>query len=228
MPFYESLVSHARALRRRFRDGGIRAVLSFLATGVRSQLSKRDTQLVIAKRLDVIAVPLRRGGVHVAPLERQHLAALRELNRERGDLSGDARFAADLDAGHGGFVGFKDEQLVSCYWWVDAANPQHRDMRELGLGIELGPTDVYGYDLYVHKGHRAGGTVNDFLFQIERALHERGFEHLWGYVAADNRTARWTYDARGYEPRWEVERTRVLRRWSNRIVPLVAHGRNDG
>jgi len=225
MPLYESLVSHARALRGRFHDGGIRAVIGFLLTGLRAQLSKRDSQLVIAKRLDRIAVPLRRGDVRVEPLQRGHLAALRELNRERGDVGGDARFAADLDAGHEGFVGFKGEQLVSCYWWVDASKPPHRDMRALGLGIELGPGDVYGYDLYVHKRHRAGGTVNDFLFQIETALRERGYERLWGYVAADNRGARWTYEARGYEPRWKVERTRVLRRWSNRIVPLTAQGR---
>ena len=206
MPLYESLVSHARALRRRFHDGGIRAVLSFLWIGLRAQLSKHDTQLVIVKPLHEIAVPLRRGVIRIERLEQRHLAALRELNRERGDISGDARFAVDLDAGHEGFAGFKGEQLVSCYWWVDAGKPLHRDMRKLGLGIELGPGDVYGYDLYVHKRHRAGGTVNDFLFQIETALHERGYERLWGYVAADNRTARWTYEARGYQPRWKVER----------------------
>jgi ribosomal protein S18 acetylase RimI-like enzyme len=226
MDLHKPLVTHARALRGRFRDGGARAVLAFFAAGVRAQLRKREGQLVIVKQLSEIAVPLRRGAVRIEPVERSHLAALRELNHERGDFGGDARFAADLDAGHEGFVGFKDGRLVSCYWWVDADKQPHRDMRELGLGIELGPGDVYGYDLYVHKGHRAGGTVNDFLFQIETALHERRYTRLWGYVAADNRTARWTYEARGYEPRWEVERTRVLRRWSNRIVPLEAYTRS--
>ncbi|HEV7772786.1 MAG TPA: hypothetical protein VGO48_05800 [Conexibacter sp.] len=221
----EPLHAYARDLSRRFREGGVRGVFAFLVTGLRAQLSKHDTQLVTVKRLDEIVVPLRRGEVRIEPVERRHLAALRELNRERGDRAGDARFAVDLDAGYGGFVGFKGAQLVSCYWWADASTPPHRDMRELGLGIELGAGDVYGYDLYVHKSHRAGGTVNDFLFQVETALQERGFERVWGYVASDNRTARWTYDARGYEPRWKVERTRVLRHWSNRIVPIEALGR---
>jgi hypothetical protein len=220
----EPLHAHAHELSRRFRGEGVRAVLAFLVAGVRAQLSKHDTQLVIVKPLDRIAVPLRRGNVHVEPVERRHLPALRELNRERGDLDGDARFAADLDAGHAGFVGLRDGQPISCYWWVDATKPAHRDMRELGLGIELGEGDVYGYDLYVHKAHRAGGTVNDFLFQIETALHECGYRQLWGYVAADNRTARWTYQARGYEPRWKVARTRVLRRWSSKIVQLDVQG----
>jgi GNAT superfamily N-acetyltransferase len=218
----EPLHAYARELTRRFREGGLRAVFAFLATGVRAQLSKHDTQLVIVKPLGEIAVPLRRGDVRVEPVEPRHVPALRELNRERGDISGDERFAADLDAGHGGFVGLRDGQLISCYWWVDATQPAHRDMRELGLGIELGERDVYGYDLYVHKDHRAGGTVNDFLFQVETALRERGFEQLWGYVAADNRTARWTYQARGYKPRWKVARKRVLRRWSSQIVQLDA------
>jgi len=220
MRLYEFLVPHARALRRRFRDGGWRGVLAFLRTGARAQITKRETQLVAVKQLDQIVVPLRLGAVRIEPIERRHLTALRELNRERGDLGGDARFAADLDAGYGGFVGFKGTQLVTCYWWADASMPPHRDMRQLGLGIELGAGDVYGYDLYVGKSHRAGGTVNDFLFQVETALQERGFERLWGYVAADNRTARWTYDTRGYEPRWKVERARALRRWRNRIVPI--------
>jgi hypothetical protein len=157
----EPLHTHTHALSLRFRDGGLRAVCAFLVAGARAQLSKRETQLVIVKRLDEIAVPLRRGDVRVEPVERRHLPALRELNRERGDLDGDARFADDLDAGHGGFVGFNGDELISCYWWVDGGKPPHRDMRELGLGIELGAGDAYGYDLYVHKGHRAGGTVND-------------------------------------------------------------------
>jgi hypothetical protein len=218
MHLFESLRSHARALRRRFGVDGARGVLAFLTAGVRAQLVKRETVLVIVKRLDAIVVPLRHGQVRMEEVERRHVAALRELNRERGDDEGDARFAADLDAGYRGFVGFHGEQLVSCYWWCDGRMAPHRDMSELGLGVELGEGDVYGYDLYVHKGHRAGGTVNDFLFQVERALHERGYAQLWGYVVADNRTARWTYEARGYEPRWTVERTRVLRRWSNRIA----------
>jgi hypothetical protein len=221
----ESLVSHARELRRRFRDGGLREVGAFLVAGVRAQLTKQDTRLVIVKRLDEIAVPKRHGQVRLEPVERRHVPALRELNRERGDLAGDARFASDLDADHGGFVGFSGDRVIGCYWWVDASAPRHRDMKELGLGIELGPGDVYGYDLYVHKGHRAGGTVSDFLYQIESALHERGYERLWGAVVADNRSARWTYDARGYVPMWKVERTRVLRRWSNRIVRLEGESR---
>lgn len=220
MPSITSLQPMARELRRRIRAGGLRGAIAFVATGVRAQLSKRETLLVLVKPLDAIAVPVRRGNVRIEALAAHHLPALRELNGERGDIEGDARFTADIDAGYAGFVGFDGEQLISCYWWADGTMPPHRDMHRLGLGIELTAGDVYGYDLYVDKRYRAGGTVNDFLYQIETALHERGFARLWGWVAAENRTARWTYNARGYLPIHTVERRRILRRWRNRIVAL--------
>lgn len=200
------------------RGGGLRALLAFLVAGLRAQLVKRETLLVIVKRLDEIVVPLRRADVRLERLERRHLPALAELNRERGDLEGDARFAADLDAGYGGFVGVRGDVPIAFYWWADGGMPEHRDMRELGLGIRLGPHDVYGFDLYVHKQHRSGGTANEILHQVETALRERGFERLWGWVVADNGSARWTYEARGYATTWTVERIRVLRRWRNRIA----------
>jgi GNAT superfamily N-acetyltransferase len=212
----------ARELRRRLADGGPSGVLAFLAGCVRAQFVKRERLVVDLKQLDEIAVPARVGSLHVEPLEPRHLPALRELNRERGDLAGDARFAADLDAGYRGFAGFRDGRLVACYWWCDASTPPHRDLRRLGLGIELGPKDVYGFDLYVDKRHRAGGTANEMLFRVESALRERGFERLWGWAAEGNRVARWTYSSRGYRSMWMVERTRVLRRWRSRTVTLDA------
>lgn len=212
--------SSIRALNQRFRDGGVRAATAFLAEGLRAQLHKEEQLAVIEKDLADIATPARRDLIRVEPVARRHVPALRELNRERGDLAGDARFAADLDAGYGGFVGFVGDELVSCYWWADGRMPHHRDMRELGLGIELGDGDVYGFDLYVHKAHRAGGTATDFLFQVETKLRELGFTRLWGWLAAENRMARWTYEARGYRPRWTVVRTRRLRRWRSSITTI--------
>jgi len=217
-----TLHATARELRRRHAAGGLREALAFVAGGVRAQFLKRERLVVDMKRLDEIAVPVRVGALRVEPLERRHLPALRELNRERGDLRGDARFAADLDAGYRGFAGFRDGQLVACWWWCDARMPPHRDLRRLGLGIELGARDVYGFDLYVDKRHRAGGTANEMLFRVETALREQGFARLWGWVVEENRAARWTYSSRGYRPMWMVERTRVLRRWRSAVVPLEA------
>lgn len=220
MPRPTTVSSTLRELRRRLAADGPRGTAAFLLAGLRAQLVKRETLVVLVKPLDRIAVPARTGTVRLEPLERRHLPALRELNRERGDAEGDARFAADLDAGYGGFAGFHGEQLIACYWWSDATMPRHRDDVRLGLGLALGPGDVYGFDLYVDKRHRAGGTVSDVLYQVETALRERGFERLWGWVVADNRSARWVYGARGYLPMWQVERTRMLRRWRSRRTEI--------
>jgi GNAT superfamily N-acetyltransferase len=216
------LHSILRELRRRLLRDGVRGTLAFLSSGVRAQLVKRESMLVLRKQLDEIAVPARRGRVRLEPIESRHLPPLRELNRERGDLEGDARFAADLGAGYAGYAAYRGEQLVGCYWWAGGATAPHPDLRRFGLGIEMGPADVYGYDFYVDKRQRAGGTANEVLHLVETALRERGFERLWGWVASENRMALWTYDARGYRPAWTVERTRVLRRWRNRVVPINA------
>jgi len=221
MSLLTTIRSILRELRRRLAAGGLRGTLAFVGDRARAQLVKHERLSVIVKPLDEIAVPARRGTVRLEPIERRHLPALRELNAERGDLDGDARFAADLDAGYSGYAGFHGERLIACYWFSDASMPPHRDMRRLGLGIELGPRDAYGFDLYVHKQHRAGGTVNDMLYQVETALRERGFERLWGWVVAENRSARWVYGARGYLPMWDVERTRVLRRWRSRRCAIA-------
>lgn len=212
----------ARELRRQIAAGGLRGALAFLGRGLRSQLAKREALVVLVKDLDEIAVPVRPGKLHVEPIEPRHLPALRELNRERGDTGGDARFAADLEAGYRGFAGLRAGRLVACYWWCDASMPPHRDLRRLGLGIELGSQDVYGFDLYVDKRHRAGGTANEMLYRVETALRERGFARLWGWVAEGNASARWAYSSRSYEPTWKVERTRVLRRWRSRIAAVEA------
>lgn len=214
----------AHALRRRFREDGATAAARHLGTRLRAQAYERNRHIVVEKDLHEIAVPLRRGEVRIEDADRRHLPALCALNRERGDLTGDVRFGGDLDDGYGGFVAYKGEELVGCYWWATAGMPPHRELRAVALGIRLGPDDVYGTDFYVSARHRAGGTAADFLWQIETALRERGFARLWGTVEVGNASARWTYAARGYHERWAVAGTRVLRRWSYRIVSLDEEG----
>jgi len=215
-PLYPS----ARALRRRVREDGPKSAGRYVAGRLRAQFHERKQHLVVEKDLSEIAVPARRGAIRVEPLERRHLPALRELNREREDLTGDVRFAGDVDQGYGAFVAFRGEELAGCYWWADGSMPPHRELDTIALGLELDDGDVYGTDFYVLERHRAGGTAADFLFQIETTLREHGFERLWGTVEDVNRSARWTYAARGYRERWAVGSTRVLRRWRHRVETI--------
>lgn len=217
--------SIASKLRSRQRELGTRETLRFVARRVGEKLHEEEPLLVLVKDLRDIPVPLRRGQVRLEPLEPRHEPALRALNRDRGDRNADDRNAADFADGYRGFAGFLGDELVACYWWCDATMPPHRDMRLFDLGVELGERDAYGFDFYVREDRRAGGTAADFLYQVETALHDRGFDWAWGYVLEDNRGARWLYDARGYQTRWRIDRERVLRRWRNRTVPIEGDGK---
>ncbi len=209
-------------LRLRLQAEGPRAAARHVATRLRASVHEQNRHLVLVKELDEIAVPLRHGAVELELLERRHLPALARLNRQRDDLTGDGRFAGDLADGHHGFVAVKDGETIGFYWWVDADTPPHREFQSVALGIRLGPRDVHGTDFYVDAEQRAGGTATDFLYQVERGLRERGFDRLWGTVDVINRSARWTYGARGYREQWAVVGTRRLRRWSYRVEPLNA------
>jgi len=213
------------ALRRRFREDGPRGAVRHVVARAHAQLAEQNRHFVVVKDLREIVEPRRHGALVLEPIERRHLPALSLLNRERHDLTGDERFAGDLDAGYSGFVARRGEELVGFYWCTDAAMPPHRELGSVALGVELGPGDVYGTDFYVAERHRAGGTANDFLYQLETALRERGHQRLWGTVEDRNRLARWTYSARGYREQWAVVGRRRLRRWSYRIEGLEGEGR---
>jgi len=216
IPLYPSVY----AVRRRFREEGARAAARHVIARTQAQLIERNCHIVVVTDLHEIAVPVRRGELRVESLERRHLPLLHELNQERHDLTGDMRFAGDLDKRYGGFVAFKDDELVGFYWWTDASMDPHHELRNVALGVELGPGDAYGTDFYVAERHRGGGRASDFLYQIETALRERGFERLWGTVEVNNRAARWTYATRGYADQWTVAGRRLLRRWSYRTEQI--------
>ncbi len=211
-----------RRLSHRLREDGAQGAARFAVERVRAQLYEQERHLVVVKDLREIAVPLRRDTVRLEELTPQHLPGLSALNREREDRTGDQRFVGDLADGYACFVVVKDEQPIGFYWWVDGEMKPHRELGQVALGVTLRAGDVYGTDFYVAAAQRAGGTAADVLYQVETALRERGFERLWGTVDVLNRSARWSYAARGYQERWAVVGTRVLRRWRYRMEPVNA------
>lgn len=198
-------------LRRHLRDHGPRATASAVLRRLWRWIFQRQSLIIIAGRLDSIVQPWRDGNLRLEDLRPEHLPLLAELNRRRAQPAADRRFARYVERGFHGFVAFAGDELVGYYWWVDRdARTSFPDLYKLGLGIELGEGDVYGSDFYVLDEHRGGGLATDFLFKVERSLHERGYERVWGYVTSDNRPARWIYSTRRYVPMWTVRRTRVL------------------
>jgi GNAT superfamily N-acetyltransferase len=173
----------------RARTDGVRAT----ARKIGGALSRSEL-LVLVKRLDAIEAITFEPRLEVSELGPGSLPALAELNRRRCDTRATERFAADLERGRRGFVAHDDGRLAGYYWWADDDHP-HLDP----LGLTLADGDVYGFDFYLAAEHRGDGRAVEFLFAIESALRERGYERLWGYVRGDNRPARWLYSSRGYE-----------------------------
>jgi GNAT superfamily N-acetyltransferase len=197
--------------RRYLRDHGVRETAAAVARRLRRLAYMQERLIVIVGNLDAIVEPWRGGGLRLEDLGAEHLPGLSELNHRRGRPQVDRRFARYVEQGFHGFVAYRGEELLGYYWWVDRDVPTlYPDLRKLGLGIELGEGDVYGSDFYVLDEHRGGGLAADFLFKVERSLRDRGYQRIWGYVASDNRPARWIYSTRGYVPMWTVHRTRVL------------------
>ncbi len=181
-----------------------------------------DRLIVLVKDLDSIVEPGRPGELRLEDLGAEHLTVLAELNRARGRPDIQRLFERYLEQGFHGFVAYRDQELVGYYWWIDRDVPsRYTDLRKLGLGIELGVEDVYGSHFFLLEEHRGGGVATDFLFNVESSLRDRGYTRLWGYVASDNRPARWLYSTRGYTPTWTVRLKRAMFIQRTTREPLV-------
>jgi GNAT superfamily N-acetyltransferase len=213
--------SRLRRFWRFLRTHGARGTAAEIARRIRHFFYERERLIVLRKELDAIA-GARATDLRMADLSTDHLADLSALNRSRGVRDADSRFAHYLREGFEGFVGYRGDQLVGYYWWVDRARgARFPDLRDKELGIELAEKDVYGSDFYVLDEHRGGGIPAAFLRHIETAIHDRGYERIWGYVVSENRPARWIYRTRGYEPEWIVARRRVGPFWRTKRGPLA-------
>jgi GNAT superfamily N-acetyltransferase len=203
------------------RRDGLRRLIAKVTAHVRRRLHARLEVVVLEKDLEDITDLATEEKLRIEELEPGHLPALYEFNRKRCFSKADARAAADLERGYRGFVGFVGDELVGYYWWVDAEiDPHHTDIEHYGLGIELQPDEVYGFDFFMLEEHRGDGKAMEFLHKIETALHDLGYTLLWGYVVADNKPARWTYSLRGYKPVRKVASSRILgHRTASRVVP---------
>lgn len=209
-------------LRRYLRAHGLRRTAAEIA---HRMIGGEERLIVLVKDLDAIVRPRLRGELRLEDLRASHLPELAELNRKRGQPHADRRFARDLGHGFHGFVCYSRAEIAGYFWWVDRhARVPHPDVRKLGLGIELGEGEVYGSDFFLLEEHRGGGLAGEFLFGVESTLRARGYSRLWGYVASDNRPARWIYSTRGYEPMWLVDRKRALifRRTTHRPLAEAA------
>lgn len=202
-------------VRRNLHEQGVRGTVARAGERLRAGYTEENLT-VLLKRLDSIVEPRRPDPeLRVEDLTAADLPALYELNRRRGQPEADRYFENSVGYGFHGFMAWIGEDPVGYYWWVDKDNATpHPDLWRLGKGFELSAGEVYGSSLFLLDEHRGGGRSGAFLYRVETALRDRGYDRLWGYVERGNRAALWLYSTRGYEGTWNMRNRRlVLLRW---------------
>jgi hypothetical protein len=157
-----------------------------------------EDDIVLVKTLTDTAAAPDHTSFRIEIATDEHLHALVRFAQGccRGRLT--SRFGERMAAGAQAFLGFMDDEIIGYYWWVDTGGASAAVPLFSRYGIELGPQDVYGFDLFVAPGHR-GGTAARFLASVESRLNALGYRRVWGYVASSNRPARWLFSAAGHQ-----------------------------
>lgn len=105
-----------------------------------------------------------------------------------------------------------DGRIVGHIWWVDSHFSGDRAHPDLALhGIRLGPREAYAFNFFLEPGCRGGGSANEFLSRFEQHLRSRGFERVWGFVASQNKPARWLYSLCGWRPQKVIHTVEIAR-----------------
>ncbi len=103
-------------------------------------------------------------------------------------------------------------RIVGHIWWVDERFSGDRAHPDLALyGIRLGPREAYAFNFFLEPGCRGGGNANEFLSRFEQHLRSGGFERVWGFVASENKPARWLYSLCGWRPQKVINSVEIAR-----------------
>ena len=96
------------------------------------------------------------------------------------------------------FVATIDNRIVGYFWWTDNRIPPSQNHPHLiRHGIHLMDKEAYTFDFYIIPEYRGGGNAVEFFTMVCLKLKEQGFEKIYGWVAADNKPARWLYQLMG-------------------------------
>ena len=199
-----------RRLRRYVQLNGARQTAVAIGRLLGGLVYMEERLIVFVKDLDSIVEPWREGDLRVEDLGAEHLPGLSELNRKRGRPEVDRRFAATSSRASTASSPTAARSWSATTGGSTATCPRCiRTCASSGWGSSSARATSTDRTSSCSRS-TAGGLATDFLFKVESSLRDRGYERLWGYVASDNRPARWIYSTRGYVPMWTVHRTRVL------------------
>jgi GNAT superfamily N-acetyltransferase len=105
-----------------------------------------------------------------------------------------------LKKGCRAFVLIKNERIIGDIWYVPPATSNPRPHEDLDLlGIDLGPTDVYAFDMHVSKHERGKDLATSFMGSVLRELRGMGYTRAYGYYLSSNIPALWIHRLIGYK-----------------------------
>jgi len=119
--------------------------------------------------------------------------------------------------GYNGFALVKEGLIIGEIWFGVDGTVVRRDLRL--MQIELGPADVYIFDMFLARSHRGQGLAIPFLGAVMHALARKGFARIISYYDLTNTPALWTHRVNGFRNlyQFQVHRVYTLRYAGTRI-----------
>jgi GNAT superfamily N-acetyltransferase len=112
--------------------------------------------------------------------------------------------------GYRSFAMVRDGVVIGDLWYVSRATSgaprPHLHLR--WFGIDLGPDEVYMFDMQVDPKERGNSLTTWFLTSVLFRLRDNDYNKAYGYFAAQNVPALWVHRLIGYEekPHFVVQR----------------------
>lgn len=199
----------ASALRRL----GWKGVIARCYRRVSSRLVRHHSDIVMSKDLADGEGPSSGTLLQYCAIEGSDPSVLERIAAARHlDAEDRARLRLFARRGYSALFAEVDGRIVGFMWWVDARLSGDRAHPHLArYGIRLGPREAYAFDFFLAPGCRGGGNANEFLSSFDRHLRNRGFERIWGFVASDNKPARWLYSLCGWRPQKVINSVEIAR-----------------
>lgn len=179
-----------------------------------------DTCLFALYRSET-AVPVEKDLAALRPIPGPPLPGLRLVEVAAGsaapglahrDASRAARAERYFRRGYRNVVLARGGEAIGDVWYVGPRTARTREIhRHLGwFGIELGPDDVYLFDMHLTAAERGGGLATRFMSSVLHHLRDGGARRAFGYFDARNTPALWVHRLIGFRELPRVVIRKVL------------------
>jgi hypothetical protein len=172
-----------------------------------------NQEIILEKDLNNSTEFYLKDNLKIERIEKKHLSNLVLLRKEVGigENTSIKELNEYLNNNCNGFIAKLNGKIIGYIWWRD-------DKMKSSFGnsvfkfytkeIKLNPHDTYAFDFLISPQYRGSSHAIEFLSKVLITLKKLGYKKNFGYVAACNLPARWTYKLLGYK---EIKIVEVIR-----------------